>query len=161
MARVTLSAWHRPCLLKRTPPDASRTVFSPAELSWPKSSGKSCNAKLALAVWQSWCWAMEVRVSWAETCVRLQCSSYSPSQRASLAWFKGGRGFDVKLALASGNPSSVVYWKPGLHAPDLDDSPGAIAGLSPITPLRPASITNAGVPFAEWAGSAVDPALID
>ncbi|KAK9821630.1 hypothetical protein WJX74_001672 [Apatococcus lobatus] len=56
-------------------------------------------------------------------------SSYSPSQRASLAWFKGGRGFDVKQALASGNPSAVIYWKPGLHAPNIEDSPGVIAGI--------------------------------
>ncbi|KAK9830820.1 hypothetical protein WJX74_008589 [Apatococcus lobatus] len=57
-------------------------------------------------------------------------SPYSPVGRWSVGVLKGGPKFDLELAFSAGNPSSVIYWKPGLHAPTAKTSPGVYAGIS-------------------------------
>lgn len=56
------------------------------------------------------------------------CSPYSPVGRWSVGVLKND--FDMDLAFSAGNPSAVIYWKPGLHAAAPTQSPGFYAGLS-------------------------------
>lgn len=35
----------------------------------------------------------------------------------------------MELAFSAGNPSAVIYWNPGLHAPVAKHNPGLYAGL--------------------------------
>ncbi|KAK9830808.1 hypothetical protein WJX74_008176 [Apatococcus lobatus] len=56
-------------------------------------------------------------------------SPHSPAFRPSYGILKGGHGFNLDVAFSIGNPSSVVYWKPGLHEPGIESNPGIMAGI--------------------------------